>query len=247
MLQWTGSSSLQWCHNERDGVWNHQHLNCLLNRLFRCRPKKTSMLCITGLCEVNFWVWVWVWVWVWIHRWPVDSPHKGPITRKMFDGVIMITLYDGLAPFVISIKNCNPTKFSPQSESSHGWIFCILSVDGQIVLLPPDGEVIYRSIWISVWWISNHTNGWVSAIKFWALFYTNRLMGICVMMGIGDHSVCGLPSPDSCHSHTAQFCQLNVALWSHMEADILVNIGSGSSFSPQAIFWINANLFKIGP
>ena len=170
MLQWTGSSLLQWCHNERDGVWNHQHLNCLLNRLFRCRPKKTSMLCITGLCEVNFWVWVWVWVW--IHRWLVDSPHKGPITRKMlpFDGVIMITLYDGLAPFVISIKNCNPTKFSPQSESSHGWIFCILSVDGQIVLLPPDGEVIYRSMWISVWWISNHTNRWVSAIKFWALF-----------------------------------------------------------------------------
>ena len=29
-----------------------------------------------------------------IHRWPVNSPHKGPITRKMFpfDGVIMMGL-----------------------------------------------------------------------------------------------------------------------------------------------------------
>ena len=27
----------------------------------------------------------------WIHRWPVDSPHKGPVTRKLFsfDDVIM--------------------------------------------------------------------------------------------------------------------------------------------------------------
>ena len=33
---------------------------------------------------------------VWgIHRWPVNSPHKGPVTRKMFpfDDVIMIHLY----------------------------------------------------------------------------------------------------------------------------------------------------------
>ena len=31
----------------------------------------------------------------WIHRWPVHSPHKGPVTRKMFpfDDVIMIILW----------------------------------------------------------------------------------------------------------------------------------------------------------
>ena len=44
---------LQWRHNERDGVSNHQRLDCLLNRLFRCRSKKTSKLCITGLYEGN--------------------------------------------------------------------------------------------------------------------------------------------------------------------------------------------------
>ena len=40
-------------HNEHDGVSNHQCLNCLLNRLFRCRSKKTSKLCVTGLYEGN--------------------------------------------------------------------------------------------------------------------------------------------------------------------------------------------------
>ena len=34
--------------NERDGVSNHHRLDCLLNRLFRRRSKKTSKLCVTG-------------------------------------------------------------------------------------------------------------------------------------------------------------------------------------------------------
>ena len=67
---------LQWRHNGRDGVSNHQGLDCLLNRLFRHRLKKTSGLRVTGLCEGKS---------------PVNSPHKGPVTRKMFpfDDVIM--------------------------------------------------------------------------------------------------------------------------------------------------------------
>ena len=44
---------LQWRHNEPDGVTNHRHLDCLLNCLFRCKSKKTSKLCFTGLCEGN--------------------------------------------------------------------------------------------------------------------------------------------------------------------------------------------------
>ena len=54
--QITGSlfgTTLQWRHNERDGVSNHRCLGCLLNRLFRCRSKKTSKLRVTGLCEGN--------------------------------------------------------------------------------------------------------------------------------------------------------------------------------------------------
>ena len=44
---------LQWRHNERDGVSNYQPHDCLLNRLFRRRSKKTSKLHVTGLCAGN--------------------------------------------------------------------------------------------------------------------------------------------------------------------------------------------------
>ena len=44
---------LQWRHNGRDGVSNHQPHDCLLNRLFRRRSKKTSKLRVTGLCVGN--------------------------------------------------------------------------------------------------------------------------------------------------------------------------------------------------
>ena len=45
----------------------------------RCRPKKTSKLRVTGLCAGN-------------SPGPVNSPHKGPVTRKRFpfDDVITI-------------------------------------------------------------------------------------------------------------------------------------------------------------
>ena len=46
-------SSLQWRHNEHDGVWNHRRLGCLHNCLFRRRSKKISKFCVTDLCEGN--------------------------------------------------------------------------------------------------------------------------------------------------------------------------------------------------
>ena len=47
-------SKLQWRHNGRDGVSNHQPHYCLLNRVFRRRSKKTSVkLRATGLCAGN--------------------------------------------------------------------------------------------------------------------------------------------------------------------------------------------------
>ena len=70
----------QWRHNDHDGVSNHQPHGCLLNRVFRRRSKKTSKLGVTGLCVGN-------------SPGPVNSSHKGPVTRKMFpfDDVIMGT------------------------------------------------------------------------------------------------------------------------------------------------------------
>ena len=43
----------RWRHNERDGVSNHRRLDCVHNRLFRRRSKKTSKLGVTGLCYGN--------------------------------------------------------------------------------------------------------------------------------------------------------------------------------------------------
>ena len=45
--------ALKWRHNERHGVSNHQPHDCLLNRLFRRRSKKTSKVRVTGHCRGN--------------------------------------------------------------------------------------------------------------------------------------------------------------------------------------------------
>ena len=44
---------LQWRHNERDAVSNHQPHDCLLKRLFRQWSKIISKLRVTGLCAGN--------------------------------------------------------------------------------------------------------------------------------------------------------------------------------------------------
>ena len=49
----SGGNSLQWRHNGHDNVSNHQPYDCLLNRLFRRRWKKTSKPRVTGLCVGN--------------------------------------------------------------------------------------------------------------------------------------------------------------------------------------------------
>ena len=74
--------SLRWRHNGHDGVSNHQPHHCLLNRLFGCRSKiKQNHQSSTSLAFV-----------LGIHRRSVNSPHKWPVTRKMFtfDDVIML-------------------------------------------------------------------------------------------------------------------------------------------------------------
>ena len=47
------TDALLWHHNGHDGISYHQPHDCLLNRLFRRRSKKTSKLRVTGLCAGN--------------------------------------------------------------------------------------------------------------------------------------------------------------------------------------------------
>ena len=68
--------ALLWRHNGCGSITNHQPHDCLLNRLFSRRSKKTSNLRVTGLFAGNG---------------PVNSPHKWPVMRKSFpfDDVVM--------------------------------------------------------------------------------------------------------------------------------------------------------------
>ena len=72
------NQALHWRHDGRDSVSNLQPYDCLLIRLFRRRSRKHQ-----SSASLAF-------VWE-IHRGPVNSPHKWPVTRKMFrfDDVIM--------------------------------------------------------------------------------------------------------------------------------------------------------------
>ena len=53
MIKLSCNVTLQWRHNGRNSVSNHQPHDCLLNRLFRRRSKKISKLRVTGLCAGN--------------------------------------------------------------------------------------------------------------------------------------------------------------------------------------------------
>ena len=67
----TDEFSAQWRNNERDGISNHQPHACLLNWKYQ---SSASLAFVQR-----------------IHRWPVNSSHKGPVMRKIFpfDDVIM--------------------------------------------------------------------------------------------------------------------------------------------------------------
>ena len=52
-LSYNSTTTLRWRHNGRDDVPNHQPRDCLHNRLFTGRSKKTSKLRVTGLCAGN--------------------------------------------------------------------------------------------------------------------------------------------------------------------------------------------------
>ena len=87
--------SFQWRHNERVGVSNHQPHDCLLNRLFKVQIKETSSS--ASLAFVRR-----------IHRWPMNSPQKGPVTWKMFP-------FDDVIMFPVKIPHTVPCYFTGTS------------------------------------------------------------------------------------------------------------------------------------
>ena len=86
--------TLQWRHNGHDSVSNHQSHDCLLNRYSDANQWKhqtsASLAFVRG-----------------IHRGPLNSPYKWPVTRKMFpfDDVIM-TLVGVTSPVMRQWHDC---------------------------------------------------------------------------------------------------------------------------------------------
>ena len=83
------TTALRWRHNGPDSVSNHQHRDCLLNRLFRHRSKKTSKLRVTGLCAGN-------------------SPEAGEFPAQMASNAENVSIWwrhHGVIRFTVEVRN----------------------------------------------------------------------------------------------------------------------------------------------
>ena len=80
---------LYWCHNERDGISTWTTCVSIVCTTVCSGADQRKYQSSAPLDFVRG-----------IHRWPVNSPHKGPVTRKIFpyDGIIM-TISISYQPF----------------------------------------------------------------------------------------------------------------------------------------------------
>ena len=94
---------LPWRHNGHDRVSNHQSHNCFLHRLFKAQIKEN----IKGFAPLVFVRG--------IHRSAVNSPRKGPVTRKMFPFHDVIMNLTASRPGLCG----SPTKIQPSASISY--------------------------------------------------------------------------------------------------------------------------------
>ena len=92
------SLSLLWRHNGHDGVSNHQPHDCLLNRSFGPRSKKTPKLRVTGLCAGN-------------------SPVTGEFPAQMASNAENVSIYDVI---MVKINADNQWVNRPGMEDTFG-------------------------------------------------------------------------------------------------------------------------------
>ena len=97
---YNNKKTLRWRHDEHDVVSNHQSHDCLLNFYSGADQRKHQSSASLAFARG-------------IHRASVNSPHKGPVTRKMFpfDDIIMRKRYLGLTGDCFTNKEVS----SPQS------------------------------------------------------------------------------------------------------------------------------------
>ena len=115
LMLWSGKHKiLRWRHNEYDGVSNYRRLDCLLNRLFRRRSKKTSKHRVTGLCVGNSPVTgefptqrasnaesVSIW---WRHHGYIDCPIIMTLWWHISDSMLLKSFQDWLVGIVVDVS-----------------------------------------------------------------------------------------------------------------------------------------------
>ena len=153
---WGGAvNSLQLRHNGCDSVSNNQPHDCLLFRLFKWRSKKTSKLRVTAsLAFVRG-----------IHRSPANSPHKWPVTRKMFpfDDVIVCNAFVFIAcpdfsdfSWNVEFQNWHNSKIKTGSLQAYSQFFqCSLN----------------RDIGINFWGDLENARFWLICVSLWNITY----------------------------------------------------------------------------
>ena len=103
-----GNTCKHWRHSERDGVSNHRRFDCFCSAVCSAADKKkhqssASLAFVRG-----------------IHQSPVDSPHKGPITRNFFSTWWRYHIYclKEINAILISIKKtreCSILNFASET------------------------------------------------------------------------------------------------------------------------------------
>ena len=113
-------STLKWHHNEHDGISSHQRLHCLPSCFFRHRSKKTSKLCLTGLCAGNSPV---------TGKFPAQkASYAGKCSRLMMPSCVKISTS------LYAVYNCRVAVFP---SYIHAWYY----------VLPPCISVSHHDGW----------------------------------------------------------------------------------------------------
>ena len=127
------------------GIWTVCSVVCSLT----LKSKKTSKLGVIGFVRGN-------------HQWPVDFPHKGPITRKMFpfDESSWITLSKWLPYLPRANKSTFPVPSLPWWTP---FLSCHILLNFTLTLTAvkhrlDDQVVSFKMVPLISEWISNYTH-----------------------------------------------------------------------------------------
>ena len=113
-----------------------------------------------------------------IHRWPVNSPHKGPVTRKMFP-------FDDVIMFLSRCSHNSPETCRPTLVQILAWRHAIIRINfGSLSVWPKRAN--FSNIWVKIQWFLSrkciwelrlgHGNQLISALN---LFINVLTLGWC--------------------------------------------------------------------